>query len=105
MKTYHINAYGNDYEVRVRVRNYNNNGTLALSLVTTIGEPFCDLTVNIMDSMIWADKNHAFVDTNNCSWAEDFIVDNNLGNPVGITGASGFCVYPLYEFYLDELTK
>jgi putative membrane protein len=45
----------------------------------------------------------AFVDTNNCPWAEKFISDNKLGKPTGIKAASGYCVYPQYRFDMEKL--
>ena len=105
MKYYEINSYGNTYNVRIERKAYANNDTLALSLITEDGEPFCNLTVNLIDSTVWGNSTDAFVDTNNCPWADDFIEQNNLGEPVGFEARSGFCTYPLYRFNLDELDK
>ena len=103
MKYYKLNYYGKEYNVRIERTYYTSNNTLALSLITDSGEPFCTLTVNIADSSLFADKIHAFVDTNNCPFAEEFIAENNLGFPVGYVGHSGFCSYPLYHFYLNAI--
>lgn len=105
MKTYEVKSYGKTYNVRIVANKYANNDSLALSLITEEGEPFANLTVNIMDSMIWADDTCAFVDTNNCPWAEEFITENGLGEYMEIRGASGFCTYPLYKFNLKEIEK
>lgn len=105
MKYYEVKSYGKTYNVRIVASKYANNKTLALSLITEKGEPFANLTVNIKDSMIWADETTAFVDTNNCPWAEEFIAENKLGKYMGIRGASGFCTYPLYKFNLKKLKK
>ena len=105
MKYYEVKSYGKTYNVRIVAYKYANNKSLALSLITDEGEPFCNLTVNIMDSMIWANETTAFVDTNNCPWAEEFITENELGEYMEIRGASGFCTYPLYKFNLEKLEK
>lgn len=105
MKYYEVKSYGKTYNVRIETSKYTTNKTLALPLITEEGEPFANLTVNIMDSMIWADDTCAFVDTNNCPWAEEFIAENGLGEYMGIRGASGFCTYPLYKFNLEEIEK
>ena len=59
--------------------------------------------MNIEDSDSLASESKAFVDTNNCPWAEEFIQENGLGEFTGIYGNSGFCTYPLYEFNLGKL--
>lgn len=101
---YEINAYDTTYHVQPRVAEYMDNHTLAISLVTDIGEPYCHLTVNLMESDVFASNDTAFVDTNNCPWAEEFIISNGLGEPLGLVGHSGFCTYPLYKFNMDKLT-
>lgn len=50
-------------------------------------------------------EDEAFVDTNNCPWAEDFIKEYGLGEPTGYRGASGFCTYPLYKFNLEKIME
>lgn len=101
MKYYELNSYGKTYNVRPVCNNYENNGTLAIRLIADSGEPFCNLTVNLPTSVIWCNENTAFVDTNNCPWAEEFIEENELGVPVGYSERSGFCMYPLYKFNID----
>ena len=74
---------------------YYNNGNLAIQLMCDEG-PFAMLTVNL-NTKLAADE--AYVDINNCPWAEAFIEENNLGKDTGKVGFSGFCCYPLYKFY------
>ena len=105
MKYYELKAFGETYNVRIERNAYVSGDTLALSLITDKGEPFCDLTVNLMDSIVWGDDKTAFVDTNNCPWAESFIQDNGLGYPMGIIGRSGYCSYPLYRFDLEKMER
>ena len=91
------------YEVSARIEQYSNNGTLAILLWSPEEGPFAKLTVNIEDSDSLASESKAFVDTNNCPWAEEFIQENGLGEFTGIYGNSGFCTYPLYEFNIGKL--
>ena len=105
MKTYEIKNYGKTYNVHVELTKYVDNDTLAICLIAKNEEPFCTLTVNIGESNIWANESSAFVDTNNCPWAEEFIQKNGLGMPIGYMGHSGFCSYPLYHFNLDKLKE
>ena len=105
MKYYEVNSYGKTYKVRIEYGLYEYGNTMALSLIAESGEPFCNLTVNLADSVAWADDRTAFVDTNNCPWAEEFIRENDLGYPVGYTAQSGFCEYPLYRFDLKKICE
>lgn len=57
-------------------------------------EPYAALTTNLG----FADERMAFIDTNNCPWATEFLESNGLAKDTGLVGASGYCVYPLYEF-------
>ena len=47
----------------------------------------------------------AYIDTNNCPWAESILTENNWGVPTGKQMASGFCIYPLYKLNLEEISK
>ena len=100
-KYYEIKGRGE--AVRIERVTYANNDTLAIALVTSTGEPYCNLTVNLPDSLIWGDERTAFVDTNNCPWAEEFIKENNLGVPMNYIARSGFCTYPLYRFNIENM--
>lgn len=100
MKTYKLDLYGQTFNLVANIDSYANNDSLAICLNTDEGEPFAVITVNIAESSIIG-QNQAFVDTNNCSWAEKFIKKYKLGKPTGIMGYSGFCSYPLYEFNLE----
>lgn len=98
-----IRIYNKNYSVFPVKSKYLNNKTLAVLLKDHNGYPFATLTVNIEGFDIVASDTRAFVDVNNCPWAEEFIKDNNLGIPTGYTAVSGYCEYPLYEFNLDLL--
>ena len=45
-----LSLYGNTYTVTVQKSEYRINGTPAISLVSTDGEPFCTVSVNMPDS-------------------------------------------------------
>lgn len=107
--TYKINCWGQEYEVYLKKNSYRDNGSLAIQVFdASDGGPFTVLTVNLEETP-WCythakDKESvAFVDTNNNPWAEEFIKNNKLGEPIGRYGHSGFCSYPLYRFDLSKL--
>ena len=85
----------------MNIRSYSNNNT-ALELVCEDGIPLAVITVNLGDLL---KKNMAYIDTNNCPWAEDFLIDNDFGIPTEEYKASGFCVYPLYQLDLERIGK
>ena len=99
---YPVRSYGKTYEVNLVRKTYLHPRTLCVQTYTKEGEPFATLTVNLCSKL--QSPTHAFVDTNNCPWAEQFLVSNGLAWPVqNIRRNSGFCSYPLYEFDLNRI--
>ena len=101
MKYYDLKTDFGRYKVRIEKETYEYSGGLAIALITDEDELFAVMTVNLGGYCL--DDNEAFVDTNNCYWAERFIKDNNLGKKTEFTGHSGYCEYPLYEFDLSKI--
>lgn len=91
--------YDKDIEVMAYRHEYMNDN-LAIRLVTTYGEPWTTLTVNLGVKL---PSNYAYVDTNNNPDIEKFIKDNELGEFAGGYMTSGYCRYPLYKFDLTKL--
>lgn len=61
------------------------------------------ITVNLPDSINHS-EDFVYIDTNNCSWAEDFLKKTGLGDKIdGVNACSGFCRYPLYHINLENL--
>jgi len=95
-KKYELNAWwGKKYKLSIVRHTYAYDNSLAIELVDK-GEPFAMLSVCIPEYP-HTNENCIFVDTNNCSWAEEFIESNGLGKPTGMYAMSGFCCYPEYE--------
>lgn len=100
---FEVNSWGKKYYVRIVKSAYCQNGGLALPMfVEETYEPFATLTVNLSENLKLP-ENMAYVDTNNCPWAEEFIAKYELGKPTGQTAQSGWCTYPLYVFDLGKL--
>lgn len=49
-------------------------------------------------------KNCAYIDTNNCPWANQLLKDG-FAEDTGFTHQSGFCTYPLWHFHEDFLKE
>ena len=100
---YKVNSFGKEYEVSVKPCKYVDGG-LAIAMDYLDDEfgcmlPFARLTVNLGRQ----NNGYAYVDTNNCPWAEDFIKENGLGEFTGKICRSGFCEYPLYKFNMEKI--
>ena len=101
-------AYG-EYEItRFELGKYTYGDNLAIMLYCfdkELGgeEPFASLTVNLDYKGL--SENEAFVDTNNCPWAKEFIKANALGEFTGLEFPSGYCMYPLYRFNLEKIKE
>lgn len=87
---------------------YRANGTLAIQIMGDCGdgylEPIATLTVCLVNENK-ANETRAYVDTNNCPWAMDFIEKYKLGEETGLYGLSGYCMYPLVEFNMEKVKE
>ena len=85
----------NGRRVTVSAGAYSTNGTLAVQLESSRGGREC-ITVNLCSPN--QSEKTAFLDTNNYPGIGQWIEENGIGRPTGITGRGGFCEYPLYIF-------
>lgn len=104
-KFYSISIADTVFKVRPARAVYPANGTLAVVLLDEDDDEFCVLTVNLKESVLLKDKVRAFVDTNNCPWAEEFLKENDLAVSDGRYASSGFCTYPLYIFDIEKIPE
>lgn len=93
---------GETIDIFLTEEEYKSGGSLAVEVYCIEEdeiEPYATLTVNISEEGggFLQDKQTAFVDTNNNSWAMKFIKENGLGKKIG-EGYSGWCTYPLVKF-------
>lgn len=98
---------GTEHTLVLSKEEYDNNGTLAIVVleINSAGEEeyFDTITTNIP----WgsADESHAYIDTNNCSWAEKMLKQHRFAKDTYNVIGSGYCKYPLYEFNLSKFTE
>ncbi len=92
---------GSSDDVYLIKDNYMYDDNIYLGLITTIGEPAADLTVNLEP----LEGPFAYIDVNNASYAETFLTENRLGKPTGTVRQSGFVIYPLYELDLERVKE
>ena len=106
MNKLNYHKWGKDHQITFEIHKYADNDNLAILMISWdegYPEHWSTLTVNLDEK---CKPTCAFIDTNNNG--EDIVkwlVDNKLGHPTGKLGFSGFCVYPEFEFDMDELKK
>lgn len=102
-----LNAWGQTHKITLSTDTYANNGNLAVQMWChddeEFPEPWSMLTVNLTRK---CKPNCAFIDINNNGDSIiDWLIANNLGTDTGVFEISGFCIYPMFEFNMDELKK
>ena len=101
-----LNKYGTENPMSFELATYALNGNLFVGLISHEAgypEPWGDLTV-CFD--IKCKPNCAFIDTNNNgNDIIDWLIAHKLGKLTGDMELSGFCMYPEFEFDMDELMK
>lgn len=104
MKTLTLNAHGAEYQISFHLANYATTGNLYVGMIVHYDEEtddWSDLTVNLDEKL---KPNHSYIDTNNNgNEIMNWLINNNLGRYTYGMGFSGFCVYPEFEFNIDEL--
>ena len=89
------------YEVNLQLGKYQADGSLAIEAWSPAEGPIARLTVCLDDRSLGEDE--AYVDTNNCPWATEFIEKNGFGKPTGFQRQSGYCIYPAYKFNREKM--
>lgn len=96
MKIYALNAYGGQHCIFLKKNRYAGNNNLAIEMCCIEdgnSEMWDSLTTNFD---ITLPANQAFVRKDKYS---AWIIEQNIGRPVGMTIQSGFCQYDLFEFH------
>ena len=101
-----LRKYGSNHFMSFELANYIENGNLYVGLISNdngYAEPWQNLTVNLS---VKCKENCAFIDTNNNGdEIIEWLAENNLGHCTGKIMPSGWCVYPEFEFNMDELMR
>lgn len=111
-----LHAWGQDREIAFSIDKYANNDNTAIQMWAWVEgcyengvkldgyyEPWSTLTVNLPKRK--CKPNCAFIDVNNNGDIIGWLEKNNLGFETGVFEISGFCIYPMFEFNMDELKK
>ena len=105
---YYIRGYHNDvyegYVTKLYLKlGYYQNKNIRIEVWEENEGPFAVLTKNLINISDFG--NYAYIDTNNCPWAENFIKEFNLGTKTKQLRTSGYVEYPLYKLNMEEIKK
>lgn len=96
-------SYRTYENVCLQIEKYQADDSVAIQIWNQQDGPIATMTVCLCDRSLG--ENEAYIDTNNCLWAVEFIQKYNLGKITGRTGRSGYCTYPVVRFNMEQLTK
>lgn len=107
MKTYSYHPFEGSIDVQLGVHAYQQNGNLAVLLMAKdpesdrFDDEYACATVNIEKLPPF----FAAIDLNNSPTMGSFLEGNGLARQTGQHLASGFCVYPVFEFSREALAE
>lgn len=111
----HTTTYGfckeetaeNTHKLKLVADKYSSNGTLAIIVMEILDDGTEDRFDIITTNLPFgdADETRAYIDTNNCPWAETMLKQHGFAKDTGERGHCGFCTYPLYEFNLNTFDQ
>lgn len=107
---YSIYPYTPTTEFYLTTSNYSMNNRVAIQMYYFDTEmcgyfPYATLTVNLSDAPL-TNSNCVYIDTNNCPWALDLLIDQlKVGKLTQKVAFFGRCHYPELELNPDELYK
>lgn len=96
-------SFGTYKGVYLQIGRYQADGSVAIEAWNNQDGPIARLTVCLCDGSLAEDE--AYVDTNNCPRAVEFIEKEGLGKRTGRTGRSGYCTYPVVKFDMEQLRE
>lgn len=89
--------------VYLQVGKYQADDSVAIQAWNRQDGCIATLTVCLCDRSLG--EGEAYIDTNNCPWAVDFIEQEGLGKRTGRTGKSGYCTYPVVKFDMEKVKE
>lgn len=98
-----ITTFGTYENVFLQVGKYQADDSIAIQAWNQQDGPIATLTVCQCDNSLG--EGEAYIDTNNCPWAVDFIEKEGLGKRTGHIGRSGYCTYPVIKFDMQKLKE
>lgn len=107
--------FGEEIEAYFALKNYADKNRECIQMYQVMrddggiwSEPYATITVNLPEYKLPASKLHGFytfIDTNNCPFAEQLLLDSGIGIPTGEEAWSGYCSYPVFFIFSANLKK
>lgn len=102
-KTFTINLWGEEDEVFFDLDTYANNDTMAVELVTTMGEPYATVSTNLPESEDLPDGEFFLKDWSENEPIAKALIDMGAIIPTGKSASSGFVVAKSYKINPEYL--
>lgn len=102
-KTFTLNLWGEDDEVFFELDNYSNNNALAVELVSTDGEPYAMVSVNVEESAQLPPDEFFLKDWSENEPVAKALIEMGAVIPTGKRTASGFIVAKSYKINPEYL--
>ena len=96
-------TFGTYKGVFLKTGRYMTDDSVAIQLENVQDGPIARITVCLSDRSL--EDGEAYIDTNNCPWAVDFIEKEGLGKRTGRSGRSGYCTYPVVKFDMEKVKE
>lgn len=84
------------------INKYQKSDSVALEIWNDEDGPIARITTYITQVF---KANEAYLDTNNCPWAEELVKKLGIAEYANGVASSGFCIYRLYEFDMDKVKE
>lgn len=89
--------------VYLQMGKYQADNSVAIQALNRQDGLIATLTVCLCDESL--EEGEAYIDTNNCPWAVDFIEQEGIGKRTGRMGRSGYCTYPVVKFDVQKVRE
>jgi hypothetical protein len=96
-----VTKYGRYENIELRAGRYCCDGSLAVYIWDRFEGCIAKLTTCLDDNTLQNDE--AYVDSNNCEWAEDFLIQNHIATKLDRIRISGYCIYTAFKFDTSKL--
>lgn len=97
-----ITDFGSYRNIELRAGHYSYDMSLAVFIFDRFEGCIAKITTCLDDQTLQEDE--AYVDSNNCPWAKDFLIKNNIATELNKYKQSGYCEYQAFKFNTSKLT-
>lgn len=96
-----VTDFGSYRNIELRAGFYMYDGSLAVFIWDMHEGCVAKITTCLDDKTLQEDE--AYVDSNNCPWAKEFLIKNNIAAELDKYKQSGYCEYQAFKFDTSKL--